>query len=137
MDVDVYVHIVMDAYHGDVVTLPGKVTVPSSEPGPAAAGKRAAGAQAAGEPVITVRLEAGAALPVQPEAEGWHLRFIGPRRAVDARSSDGTLAELRWEDHALTARVRIAEIAPDLDVDPAVAARRVTHVLVVPERDKG
>ncbi len=155
-------HVVMDAYHGDVVSVPVHVEVlawkPSelvdedddlqAEPGrgagagaPSEASATAWGAEigweAEGLPLLTVRVAAGDELPEAPDTEGWHLRFVGRLRALDARTSDGSLLELAWEDGGFVATFHPPEWLEELPDAPPVVATRVTHVVLVPESDVG
>lgn len=130
MNAEAYLHIVMDAYRGDVVSLPGKLDVVDGRP------HRSDGEGC--ESLVTVRMEAGAQMPDLPHATSWHVRFVGPNRALDARTSDGTLKSLRWDGGGFTATLDASAVLASLDVGREVAASRVTHVLVVPEpRDEG
>jgi hypothetical protein len=150
----------MDAYHGDVVSVPARVEVLTWRPiellddpgswqagpelgagpeaageGPVAAWAAEAGWGAEGLPLLTVRVAAGEELPQAPDAEGWHLRFVGRLRALDARTSDGSLLELSWEDGGFVATLHPPDWLEELPDAPPVVATRVTHVVLVPESD--
>jgi len=131
MDAEAYLHIVMDAYHGDVVSLPGRLEVVRDAP--AASDDAAAGAGPSPHPLVTVRVEASEPMPDPPVAEGWHVRFVGRNRALDARTSDGTLKSFAWQGSGFTATLDAGTALSSLGLGPDAAARRVTHVLVVPE----
>lgn len=125
MDAEAYLHIVMDAYQGDVVSLPGRLEV--VHPGSGEEGGHGRGAP------TTVRVEANERLPEPPRAEAWHVRFVGRTRALDARTSDGTLVRLEWGERGLTVTFQGTDALASLDVGPDATGERVTHVLVVPE----
>jgi len=128
MDAEAYLHIVMDAYRGDVVSLPSRLDlVEDGAP---------AGDGGAEDAVVTVRLAPASALPELPAADAWHVRFVSPGGVLDARTSDGTLKRLRLADGALTVTLDAGEALASLDVERGVAAKRVTHVLLVPESRK-
>ncbi|MEJ2359634.1 MAG: hypothetical protein P8Y13_16360 [Deinococcales bacterium] len=144
-------HLVMDAYHGDVVSVPARVEVLSWRPSDAldeagaepdwepsaGAGAALVGWNVEGLPLLTVRVAAGDALPTPPGAEGWHLRFVGRLRALDARTSDGSLLDLSWEDGGFTAILHPPDWLQELPDDPSIVATRVTHVVLVPESEVG
>lgn len=131
MDAEAYVHIVMNAYHGDIVSVPGRLRVLQR------AGDEGDGGGDGSRPLVTVRVELTAELPEPPSAEAWHLRFVGNAGSMDARSSDGTLGSFRWNGSGFTATVDAADALAALDVPPEVGAARVTHVLVIPEGRAG
>ena len=131
-------HLVMDAYHGDVVSLPAQVEVVASTlrgSGDHGAVGEADGALAPeGElPLLTVRVAVQRELPEPPAAHSWHVRFVGKARALDARTSDGSLVDLRWDDEGLRVVLQLPEYIEEMDVRPEALAARVTHVVVVPE----
>lgn len=154
-------HLVLDAYHGDVVSLPAAVAVLAAGDGapfgasPAGVGPGAGGAgrepgpdgrteegggdadwrlaaSEDGVPLLTVRVAADDPLPSRPDVAGWHVRFVGRLRAVDARTSDGSLRVLDWEPNGFVATLLPPPWLAELD-PPQVLATRVTHVVVVPE----
>ncbi len=145
-------HVVMDAYHGDVVSIPVHVEVLSAGSLPAwdeaampaahtgigrGAGTSSEHAtdafQADGFPLLAVRVEAGRPLADRPDADAWHVRFVGRLRALDSRTSDGSLLGLTWDDSGFVATIQPPEWFAEFDATPAVLATRVTHVVVVPE----
>ena len=149
-------HVVMDAYHGDVVSLPAHVEVLSAGslrtsdevamPASEAGIERGAGtsadhateaSQADGFELLTVRVEAGRPLTARPQADAWHVRFVGRLRALDSRTSDGSLLGLAWDDSGFVATIQPPEWFAEFDDTPTVLATRVTHVVVVPENDHG
>ena len=142
-----------DPYHGDVVSVPARVEVVRVDPGlpwddldapPGGAGASGTGAggpapgngSAAALPRLTVRVHATAELPPPPASHTWHVRFVGRARALDARSSDGSLLEFVWRDHGLVVTLQPPDWFEELGVEPAVLATRVTHVVVVPEAER-
>ena len=132
---DAVLHLVMDAYHGDVVSVPARVEVLVATRG-VPVGGAAPGCEARpGATLLTVRVAAGRPLPDPPSATTWHVRFVGRARALDARTSDGSLLDLSWDDGALVATLQPPDWFDELGVEPDVLATRVTHVVVVPETD--
>ncbi len=133
-------HLVMDAYHGDVLSMPAQVAVLAVShgvpEGDGALDGVLADGPAPGTTLLTIRVAAGRTLPNPPGAAAWHVRFVGRARALDARTSDGSLLDLSWEDGALVATLHPPDWFDELGVDPDVLATRVTHVVVVPETDE-
>ena len=123
----------MDAYHGDVVSVPARVDVLAVTPSGAGPDGGSLGDDPQGTPLLTIRVAAVRPLPEPPESAAWHLRFVGRARALDARTSDGSLLELSWEDGGLVATLQPPDWFEELGVEPDVLATRVTHVVVVPE----
>jgi hypothetical protein len=143
-------HLVTDPYHGDVVSVPARVEVVRVDPGlpwddldappdgvggsgTGMAGPAPGNGSGAALPRLTVRVHASAELPPPPASHTWHVRFVGRARALDARSSDGSLLEFVWRDHGLVVTLQPPDWFEELGVEPAVLATRVTHVVVVPE----
>jgi len=126
-------HLVTDAYHGDVVSMPARVDVLAATPGVPGEDGRLPGEAPQGTTLLTIRVAAGGPLPDPPDTAAWHLRFVGRARALDARTSDGSLLELTWEEGALIATLHPPDWFDELGVEPDVLATRVTHVVVVPE----
>jgi hypothetical protein len=125
----------MDAYHGDVVSVPAQVAVLAASHGiPLGEGALSDGSPV-GSTLLTIRVAASRPLPDPPSVTTWHVRFVGRARALDARTSDGSLLDLSWEDGALVATLHPPDWFDELGVEPEVLATRVTHVVVVPEGD--
>lgn len=130
MDVEAYLHIVLDAYHGDVVSLIGRVDVQTGAPLDGAESAPADG-------LVTVRVAAGEAVPRPPDGDAWLVRLVGPGGALDARSSDGTLKSLRWDAGGLTATLDPGDAAGVLGIGSKSGRAHVMHVLVLPEPREG
>lgn len=119
-------HVVMDAYRGEVVSVPITIEVVAG-----AAGEGPPGADAL-DP-WTIRVASQRELPELADGGRWHVRFVGRARALDVRSSDDSLVELRWRDDGFDAVMVPPEYVLEMDVPPEQLVRRVTHVVVVPE----
>lgn len=125
MGVEAYVHIVLDAYRGDVVSLPGRLELVGD--GPAVAGEHG--------PPVTVRVTCVAEPRHRPRAGAWRVRLVGPKRALYARTSDGTLESLRWDDGGFTVTLR-GDVAAVLGAGRRGSAGWAVHVLLAPEAER-
>lgn len=139
MNAEAYLHIVLDPYRGEIVSALGRLEVLSAERhgDDGKVGDGASDAPAAPR-LVTVRVASEPGL-LGPEAleplaaDAWHLRFVGRRRALDARTSDGSLKSLAWDDAGFTATVDPGDALTALGIRPEAAAAYVRHVLAMPE----
>lgn len=123
-------HVVMDAYRGEVISVPVRVEVVDGV-------AREAPAFPDGPPSLTIRVVSQRPLPALSDSTAWHVRFVGRVRALDVRSSDGSLVAMHWQDGGFVAVLHPPEYVEAMDVPAEELARRVTHVVVVPEVGPG
>lgn len=129
MDGKAFLHIVLDAYRGEIVSSAGRLEILNGEP------KQADG-DARGK-LVTVRVDSTPGWLEPVAADGWHVRFVGRRRALDARTSDGSLRSIAFDDAGFTVTIDPGDVLVSLGLEPERAASLVKHVLVMPEGSEG